>query len=371
MQRLLLLALAVLGLGSWFVGFRLDPTRSMYGYLFAFICVLTIPLGCMVFVLIQHLTRAGWSVLVRRIAEFGMATIPVFAVLFIPIALFGHDLFPWSHAEHLDEILVKKTPYLNMKSFMIRAIGYFAVWSGIAIWFFRKSIQQETQVQVSRQMWKWSTLAVILYALSVSFASFDWLMSLQPHWYSTVFGIYFFAGCFLAGLAFMGLTLPRTSIPVTPEHYQDIGKFLFGFTVFWAYIGFSQFMLYWYANIPEETEFYMRRLEDGWQTVSFALIITNFFFPFFLIMSRHAKRCPKVFGFACLWILLAHFLDIYWLVMPTSGVSNWANYLPYDLGALVGILAIFMLVVGLVAQGKSMIPKGDPKLKESLAFENY
>ncbi|MEI6805662.1 MAG: hypothetical protein WCK49_04055 [Myxococcaceae bacterium] len=371
MKKLVLLGLAVLGLGSWFLGYQMDPVRSMYGYLFAFICALTIPLGCMVFVLIQHLTRAGWSVLVRRVAEFGMATIPLFALLFLPIAFLGHDLFPWSHAEHLDEILIKKTPYLNMKFFMIRAVIYFAIWSGIGIWFFKKSIEQETNPDVTRKLWKWSTLAVILFALSTSFASFDWLMSLQPHWYSTVFGVYFFAGCFLAGLSFMSLSLMRSSIPVTSEHYQDLGKLLFGFTVFWTYIGFSQFMLYWYANIPEETAFYMRRVENGWQFITWALLFTNFLFPFLLIMSRHAKRNRKVFAFGCVWIMLAHFLDIYWLVMPTFGDANWADFLPYDLSALLAMLALFMVAYNTLTEGKSMIPKGDPRIKESLAFENY
>lgn len=373
MRILILLGIAALGLGSWLMGFNMNPGRSMYGYLFAFVCVLTIPLGCMVFVLIQHLTRAGWSVLVRRMAEFGMSVIPLFAILFLPIAYLGHDLFPWSHVEHLDETLLNKAPYLNMQFFMIRAFIYFAIWAVIGTWFYRKSLKQDSgkHPEITRKLWKWSTLAVILFALSTSFASFDWLMSLQPHWYSTVFGIYFFAGCFLAGLAFISLMLMRSSVPVTQEHYQDLGKFLFGFTVFWAYIGFSQFMLYWYANIPEETEFYMVRLENGWAAVSWALLFTNFLIPFFLIMSRHAKRNPKVFAFGCVWILFAHFLDIYWLVMPTCGEENWSAFLPYDLAALLGILALFMAAVTYVMQGKSLIAKGDPRLKESFAFENY
>ena len=258
-----------------------------------------------------------------------------------------------------------------MKSFMIRAVIYFVIWSGIGIWFYKKSVQQDTDPNVTRKLWKWSTLAIVLFALSTSFASFDWLMSLQPHWYSTVFGVYFFAGYFLAGLAFMSLALMRTSIPLKPDHYHDLGKLLFGFTVFWAYIGFSQFMLYWYANIPEETEFYMRRLENGWQFVSWMLIVTNFVIPFFLIMSRHSKRNLKVYAFGCIWIMLAHFLDIYWLVMPTSGDEHWVNFLPYDLSALLGLLALFMALFVFVKQGKSLIPKGDPRLKESLTFENY
>ena len=232
----------------------------------------------------------------------------------MPIAYLGHDLFPWSHVEHLDEVLLKKAPYLNMQFFMIRAAIYFVIWTVIGVWFYKKSLQQDTDSSVTRKLWKWSALSIVLFALSISFASFDWLMSLQPHWYSTVFGVYFFAGSFLAGLAFMGLMLMKSTVPVTKEHYQDLGKLLFGFTVFWAYIGFSQFMLYWYANIPEETEFYLMRLENGWAGISWALLLTNFLIPFFLMMSRHAKRNPKVFTLGCVWIMLAHFLDIYWLV---------------------------------------------------------
>ncbi|MES2503481.1 MAG: hypothetical protein V4534_01245 [Myxococcota bacterium] len=373
MRILALFVVAVLGFGLWGMGFSANPTRAMYGYLFAYVSALTIPLGCIFYVLIQHLTRAGWSVLTRRMAEFGMAVVPMFAVLFLPIALLGHDLFPWSHAEHLDEILIKKTPYLNMPFFMVRAVVYFVIWSAVAIWFYRKSVAQDAggRAELSRTMGKVSTAAVILIALSTSFASFDWLMSLQPHWYSTVFGVYFFAGCFLSALVFIAMMLMRSTVPVTAEHYQDIGKLLFGFTVFWAYIGFSQFMLYWYANIPEETEFYMHRLHHGWEYISYWLIVTNFFLPFFLIMSRHMKRYKPVFTIGCTWILLAHFLDIYWLVMPNAGDHHWWLSLPNDIGALVGMLALFLMAVAILKRNKSAFPKGDPRLSESLAFENY
>ncbi|MBL4818395.1 MAG: hypothetical protein JKY15_04070 [Deltaproteobacteria bacterium] len=373
MKMLTLLIVAAAGFGFWVLGFSSDPTRSMYGYLFGFVSALTIPLGCMFFVLIQHLTRAGWSVLTRRVAEFGMAVVPIFAVLFIPIVVFGHDLFPWSHTGHLDETLIKKAPYLNMSFFVIRAVIYFAIWTGIGVWFYRKSVEQDLggRFELTKTMGKVGTFSIILLALSTSFASFDWLMSLQPHWYSTVFGVYFFAGCFLAGLAFMSLMLMRSTVPVTAEHYQDLGKLLFGFTMFWAYIGFSQFMIYWYANIPEETEFYLHRLEHGWSPVSYALIVTNFFIPFFLIMSRHAKRNKSVFAAGCIWIMLAHFVDIYWLVMPTSGAHHWQDYLVFDVAVLIGFVALFLAAVAWVMKGISMVPKGDPRLPESIAFENY
>ncbi len=373
MKSLSLLAVGILGLGLWFLGYQADPARSMYGYLFAFVSALTIPLGCMFFVLIQHLTRAGWSVVVRRFAEFAMAVIPMFAVLFLPIALLGHDLFPWSHAEHLDATLIKKVPYLNMNGFMIRAVIYFVVWSVIGVWFYRKSVEQDVgnRFELTFTMGKAATVAIILFALSTTFASFDWLMSLQPHWYSTVFGVYFFAGCFLAGLAFMILALKKSTVPATPEHYQDLGKLMFGFTVFWAYIGFSQFMLYWYANIPEETEFYLHRLTHGWSSISYGLIVTNFFLPFFLIMSRHAKRNTLLISIGCIWILLVHFLDLYWLIMPNYTQGHWQEFIAYDIAALVGMLALFVAAFNWLKHGKSQVAKGDPRLSESLAFENY
>jgi hypothetical protein len=370
----------------WIFAFKVDPYRAMYGYLFAFLCVLSIALGAMFFVVIQHLSRAGWSVVVRRIAEFTMWTMPLMLVLFLPIAFWAKNIFPWIHIDPGDVILEKKAPYLSLNFFMIRATIYFAIWLGIGWWFYKTSVGQDDgkRIDDTRKFWAMSAPAVILFGMSLTFASIDWLMSLQPHWFSTIFGVYFFSGCFLAGMAFVTIILLGLQAggiltkTVTFEHYQDLGKLMFGFTVFWAYIAFSQFMLYWYANIPEETEFYIHRLQHGWEYMSYAIPITNFFLPFFFLMSRHVKRNKIALAFFCCWTLLAHFFDLYWTIMPNFGAHGLPEGMPpphasiaaNDLILLVGMLGLFVAYVSYFIVRKNLIPIGDPKLAESLHFEN-
>lgn len=378
---------AVVGLACmalWAAAYQNNPERSLYSYLFAFICVLSIALGCLVYVIIQHLTRAGWSVGTRRVAEFGAATMPLLAVLFLPIAFFAHDIFPWSHADAHDAVLHAKSQYLNMPAFLLRAVGYFVVWIGLSVWLLRSSVSQDsgTNPEESRKQWGVSAPGIILFALTLTFASIDWVMSLQPHWYSTMFGVYFFAGCFLAGLSFITLmlmALQRSGAlvkSVTLEHYQDLGKLIFGFTVFWAYVSFSQFMLYWYANIPEEVEFFYHRLDHGWEWVSYAIPITNFFVPFFFIMSKHMKRRKMMLAIVCIWTLLFHFVDLFWVILPNYGAHGGgeiphAAFLWQDLAAFVGMLSLFLALVGFLAIRQKVAPAGDPRFKESLAFENF
>lgn len=368
----------------WATAYQADAERAMYGYLFGFISVLSLALGCLFFVIIQHLTRAGWSVVVRRVAEFGAATMPLLALLFLPIAFFAHDLFPWGHVEAGDAVIEAKAPYLNMPFFMMRSVGYFVIWIGLSVWLLRSSISQDDgkNPQESKRQWTVSAPGIILFALTLTFASIDWVMSLQPHWYSTIFGVYFFAGCFLSGLAFMTLTLMglqksgALARSVTAEHYHDLGKLMFGFTVFWAYSAFSQFMLYWYANIPEEVEFFYHRLDHGWEWISFAIPLTNFFIPFFFIMSRHMKRNKVALAIFCIWTLLFHFVDLFWLMLPNYG-AHGGEELPHaavhlhDIAALVGMLCLFMAVVSFLAIRQKVAPAGDPRWKESLAFENF
>jgi hypothetical protein len=372
-----------MSIAYWATSYQQDPERALLGYLFAFVSVLAIALGCLVYVLIQHLTRAGWSIVTRRVAEFGAATMPLMAVLFLPIAFFSHDIFSWSHME-ADEVIEAKSAFLNMPFFLIRAVGYFAIWIGLSWWLFRSSVSQDSgnNPLESKKQWTVSAPGVILFALTLTFAAIDWLMSLQPHWYSTMFGVYYFAGCFLSGIAFITLMLMGLQragalhLSVTLEHYHDLGKLLFAFTVFWAYIAFSQFMLYWYANIPEEVEFMYHRLDHGWEYLSYAKIFTNFFIPFFFIMSRHIKRRKPLLALCCVWVLVFNFVDMFWLVMPNYG-AHGGGELPHaavklaDIAALFGMLCLFVSVVSFLAIRNKVAPAGDPRWKESLAFENF
>lgn len=377
------LILGVMALAYWATGFQADKERQLYGYLFAFISVLSIALGCLFFVILQHLTRAGWSVVARRVAEFGGASMLLLAGLFIPIALFAKDIFPWVHAH--DAIIEGKSSYLNVQFFMVRAVGYFVIWIGLSAWFLRSSLSQDSgqNPEESKRQWFVSAPGIVLFALSLTFASIDWVMSLQPHWYSTMFGVYFFAGCFLAGLSFITLMIMALqqsgalALSVTVEHYHDLGKLIFGFTIFWAYVSFSQFMLCWYANIPEEIVFMTLRLQNGWGPISYAIPLTNFFIPFFFGLSRHMKRKKITLAILCIWTMVFHFLDMFWVILPNFHAHAehaevpHASFTSHDAAALIGMLALFVAVVSFFAIRYKVAPAGDPRMKESLAFENF
>lgn len=361
----------------WIIGMIANPIRAMYGYLFAYVSVISISLGCMIFVLLQHLTRAGWSIAVRRVPELAMAAMPLFVLLFIPIAFFAQDIFSWADVSSHDSVLKAKAPYLNLPFFLIRSFVYLIAWTLIGVWFYRRSIGQDKSQKASDSMRTISLSApsVIVFAITLSFASFDWLMSLEPHWFSTIFGVYFFSGCILSGLSFMVLVYMALQYSgfveksITTEHYHDLGKLIFGFTIFWAYIAFSQFMLYWYTNIPEETEFYIHRLHHGWEVVSWSLPVLHFYLPFFVLLSRHVKRYKPCLFIACVWIILMQFVDIYWIVLPNFNGSLCFSWL--DIFALVGILFLFLSYVGFLLTKQMILPIGDPRIKESIAFENF
>lgn len=381
---LVFIGLGIASLIYWAVQYQMDHARAMYGYLFAFIAVLSLALGCLVFVLIQHVTRAGWSVTVRRIAEVAVALLPLFIIFFIPIALSIHDLFPWTHKEHIDEILAAKLPYLNENFFMMRSFGYLLIWAVMGVIFYRLSLSQDAKnnFKLTATMQAISAPSVIIFGLSVTFASFDWVMSLQPHWYSTIFGVYFFAGCLLFGLSFITLVamlLQKIGVlktAISKDHYHDLGKLMFGFTIFWAYISFSQFMLYWYGNIPEEMEFYTHRMHNGWDSLSWAIPVINFFIPFLALMSRVLKRVKLVLAINCLWVIFVHLIDLYWLIIPAyndpamhEGPTHFQVAM-VDILAFLGIGLIFLGAYLLVLCRRKLLALGDPRLKESLAFEN-
>jgi hypothetical protein len=372
------LALAAsLGLG---LSGGLDKGQAFFAsYLVSFLFWLSLALGALIFVLIQYATRAGWSVVVRRLAEHAMGTMPLFALLFLPIALGVHQLFHWTHAEAVatDALLQHKSPYLNTGFFYGRAVLYLAIWAALAWWFRRKSLAQDESRDpvVTRRLQSLSAPAIVVYALTSTFAAIDWIMSLDPHWYSTIFGVYFFAGCFLgihALLILLCLGLQKRKLlpgVVTFEHYHDLGKMLFAFVVFWAYIAFSQFMLIWYANIPEETVWYAHRLVPGWRGVTVALAVGHFALPFLVLLLRDIKRQRVGLGLAALWLLAVHYLDLFWLVMPNFQ-HHGAHLGLFDLLTFVGIGGLFLAFLGRLMSQGALVPKGDPRLVESLSFEN-
>ncbi|MDX1630396.1 MAG: hypothetical protein R3234_00905 [Thermoanaerobaculia bacterium] len=354
------------------------PERFFHSYLVSWVFFLSLALGGLFFVLLQHLTRAGWSVVVRRVAEDVAGTLPFLALLFVPLIPGIHSLYHWSHEEAVaeDPLLAHKAPWLDEGRFLAAAVLCLGLWSLLAWWYRRESRRQDEsgEIEITERLQRWSALAMIVYGVTQSVAAFDWLMSLDAHWYSTIYGVYFFSGStvgILALLIGLALILERQGALrglVTFEHYHDLGKLLFGFVVFWAYIAFSQFMLIWYAAIPEETLWYARRWEQGWRPYSIALAVIHFGIPFFFLLFRDVKRRRATLALSAIWLLVAHYLDVYWLVMPALLESPGFHL--QDLLTFVGVGALFVGVLARLLRRHPVVPLGDPRLAESLAFEN-
>lgn len=367
-------------------GALVDPHRFAFAYLVGFCFAASLGLGGLFFVIIQHLTKAGWSVAARRHMEWMSAILPACIVLFIPVALFApHTFEPWmGHEAATDPVLSKKLAYLNPTFFFVRAGFYLLAWAGLAHFFSSKSAQQDGSgdKSITQKLEGASAPAVIVFALTTTFAAFDWLMSLDPHWYSTIFGVYYFAGAALSSLAALSLitiTLQKKgylSRVSTVEHRHDIGKLFFGFVVFWAYIAFSQFILIWYANIPEETIFYKHRWDGSWKYLSWTLLFGHFVIPFVVLMSRHAKRSYTVLGATSVFVLLMHWVDLYWLVMPNMGAHGGEGHGHdlhvswVDVAGLLGPLGVSALAVAFRATRTAIYPLKDPRIPETVRVEN-
>jgi len=351
-----------------------------FSYLTAYYYWLTIALGGLFFVLLHYLARSGWSVVVRRLAEHVMGSLPLFVLLFIPVALGMHDLYHWTHADAVahDPLLQHKTPYLNEPFFFARAVFYFLIWTGLSVYFWRQSTKQDDtgDLEITKRLHKRSALGMVLFAITLTFAAFDWVMSLEPHWFSTIFGVYVFAGCVVSIFALLillvlGLKSSGALSVVNWEHFHDMGKLLFGFVVFWAYIGFSQFMLIWYANIPEETYWFAMRWDDPtWRKISIFLAVGHFVVPFFFLITQWVKRNRVTLITAGIWMLFMHYVDMYWLVMPTKHHGEFHPNLMLDIACWLGIGGLFLGLVLHLMQKSSLVPTRDPRLGESLAFEN-
>ena len=358
-------------------------TRFLHSYLVSFAYFASLSLGALFFVALQHACRAGWSVAVRRIAELLAANILTVAALFLPILLSvilgSSALYEWLDAEHVaaDPILSHKHVYLNAPFFILRSLVYFGVWGGLAWFFWRRSLDQDESgdTNLTLKMERVSYPGLFLFALTLTFAAIDWLMSLTPHWYSTIIGVYYFSGAIVGALAMMILLLVvlqkrgRLASVVSIEHYHDLGKLLFGFIVFWGYIAFSQYMLIWYANIPEETVWYLPRQQGPWVIVSLLLLFGHLIIPFFGLMSREIKRHKALLGFWAVWMLVVHWLDMFYLVMPNVKSDGLPLGL-VDLCCLAGCGLLYLAGLLWLAGNRSLVPVGDPRLRESLKFEN-
>lgn len=368
-------ALGFVGILASIAGYFLDAKQFFYSYLTSFAFWLTLALGGLFLTLLHHLVGAKWSVVLRRIFETSMSLIPIMALFFIPLILGLTDLYQWSDATLVakDELLQAKAPFLNVGFFLTRAIIYLAVWITLAYLLYRASLKQDAGGTLNFKTI--SAPGMLLFAFTLAFASFDWIMSLDTHWFSTIFGVYVFAGVVVGSVAFttlVALHLKGRQIMdkvIGINHYHDLGKLLFAFTVFWAYIGFSQFFLIWYANVPEETIWFLHRWEGSWKFVSMLLVLGHFAAPFLILMNQEPKRNPAVLKVMGFWYLFIHYIDLHWLIMPNlhhhGFKPSWM-----DVTTMMAIGGIFVWQYWQRFSAQPLVPLKDPNLQTSIEFAN-
>ena len=363
-------------------GWALNPSRFAVSYLTAFCFVAGIAAGAIFWVMAHHVCDAGWSVVVRRLAENIARIAPWLFLMFIPLIFVMGRLYSWTHpleefSGEARRLLVEKRPWLNQPRFFIFTILYLASWTWLARSLGDLSARQDQtgDPDLSRRMGKISAGGMFLLAITSTFAAFDWLMTLDYRWASTIFGVYFWAGSFVSSMAALTLLVVALrsvgflSKTITAEHLHDLGKLLFGFVIFWAYIAFSQYFLIWYGNLPEETRYFLARRTNEWNGLSWAVMIGNFPIPFLLLVTRRAKRDPIRLALVSIWLLAFHYLDLYWQVMPTLSVETFRPHW-LDLATLIALAAVAVRVVAGACLARPLVPVKDPRLAESLIFKN-
>ncbi len=373
-----LVATAIVAYIAIFVGAGFDPAQFAFSYLFAFTFFFTICMGGLFWVLVHHAVDAEWSVVVRRQLENIACLLPVMGLLFVPLVFVAPLLWQWMLPGNAhDPLLQEKWPYLTPWFFWGRAAFYFVFFTVAAVWLRANSLLQDKDGAPRYTIFnrRITFASLPLFAVCLTFAAIDWLMGLDYHWFSTMWGVYIFAGTALSSLCVLILLVTALRGAgyfqniISIEHYHIIGKLMFAFTVFWAYIGFSQYMLIWYANIPEETIYFLRRNTESWQMLSTALVVGHFFVPFLLLLPNPGKRKPAFLCGVAVWILLMHLLDIYVIVLPAlhkAGVM--VSWMDFACLAAVGctIAAVFLKRLGDVP----LWPLRDPRLPNSIALKN-
>ncbi|MBI4476222.1 MAG: hypothetical protein HY654_03555 [Acidobacteria bacterium] len=353
-------------LAATILGGLFNPAQFFFSYLVGFLFWTGITLGCMGIAMIHHLSGGNWGVPLRRILEAASRTLPLIALLFIPLALGLPLLYPWARPElvRADELLQRKALYLNVPFFLARAAFYLAIWNAIAFLLCRWSAEQDRtgDPRLERKMQRLSAGGLLLYALTMTFAATDWVMSLEPHWFSTIFGVLLMGGQGLSGLAFSIVAiywLGRLRGPIgritTPAIFHDAGNLLLAFVMLWSYFSIAQYLIIWMGNLPEEIPWYLERLHAGWQVIAAGLILFHFALPFLLLLSRRTKRTPHFLVTIAVWMLAMRLIDLFWLVAPnlhTQGLAiHWL-----DLMAPIGIGGLWLGMFGWRLQSRPLVP---------------
>lgn len=374
LQRKFLIAGGV-GVVVSLIGLFMNPKQFLQSYLMTYMFVLGATLGCLALGMIHQLSGGAWGVVTRRLIGASTRVLPVMTMLFIPILLGSHQLYEWTHADLVaqDEILRQKQRYLNLPFFTARAAFYFLVWNALVYFLNKWSLEHDRSPdpRIARRMQMLSGGGLLAYGLTVTFASFDWLMSLDPHWYSTIYGVLVMGGQGLTALAFLIAVLvwlsrrPPLDAVVAPVHFHDLGNLMLAFVMLWAYLSFSHYLIIYSGNLPEEITWYQHRLQTGWRFVGLALVLFHFAVPFLVLLSRKVKRAPELLVRVALGILVARLIDLFWLVAPAfhqNGlVVHWLDIvLPLSLG-LIWLGCFFWQL-----RGRAILPLHDPQFEQAL-----
>ena len=376
------LAIAALGAALCVVGIIVDPVRLASAYLVATMSCLAVVLGALAMIMIARVTGATWFVVLRRQAEEIVATLPAFAVLLLPVLIVVHVLYPWaapvsSLDPEMQHAILAKRAYLNVSFFVIRAIVYLLVWIALGESLRRASLAQDRgdSIAIERRLRKLSAAGLVAFALTTSFAAFDWMMSLTPAWYSTIYGVSYFAGAMVSALSLLAVLTVRGrrrgELPasVGADQLHALAKLLLTFVLFWVYIGFAQLIVVWSAEIPAERVWYAVRMRGGWYALGAVIVAGHFAIPFCALLIRAIKRSALAMSCLGAWLLMMHYLDMYWTVMPDAPHGrNWGGGYWLDLGAVLLVTGVSSAVWASRRAHEPPMPVGDPELAASLAY---
>jgi hypothetical protein len=372
------LALSLIGFvrsPAQLVGLFVDVRQFLQSYLMAYMLCLGVTLGCLALGMVHQLSGGAWGVLIRRQIGAASRVLPVMTLLFIPIALGMHHLYPWTNADLVarDEMLQHKRLYLNTPFFLVRAAIYFIAWNTLSYFLNAWSLEQDRNPdpRIARRMQRVSAGGLLLYGLTITFASFDWLMSLDPHWFSTMYGVLILGGQGLTAMAFLIASLvwlsrrPPLDRIVVASHFHDLGNLLLAFVMLWAYFSFSQYLIIWAGNLPHEISWYLRRVNSSWRWVGIGLMLFHFALPFVLLLLRIVKRQADTIVKVAYWILFVRVVDLLWLIAPEHhpggiSISPLDVVLPIALGSL--WLGCFVWQL----RGRAILPLHDPQFDEAL-----
>jgi hypothetical protein len=355
------------------IGFFVDHNQFYRSYLWSYVYVVGVSLGSMAWLMLQYLTGGAWGVVIRRPAEAAARTMPLIALMFLPVLIGINNLYPWAHPAAGDEVLRHKQTYLNVPFFIGRAALYLACWNviGYLLNLWSKREDSEGGTKPHDRLAVISAPGILFWAFSITFMSIDWVMSADPHWFSTIFGMLFMAGQGLSSLAFLITLLvllsyrrPMSDV-LTPRHLHDLGKLLLALVMVWAYFSFSQFLIIWAGNLPDEIPWYMERLNGGWQYIGLALVLCHFALPFALLLSRDLKRNFKLLASIAVFILAIRMVDVFWLVAPDFRKGHFGvSWL--DFAAPLGVVGLWLAYFLKQLEKAPLMPINEPHLVEAL-----